>query len=129
MITLFSSLWSYAGNNEGAQKSNGNIEAYYFHYNTRCVTCITVEEQAKIDIETLYPKMIKEGSISFRAINLDEPSGKVLGEKLKVSGQTLLLVKGNKKINITNEGFLYAVSNPVKLKSIIRQKIDSLLEL
>ena len=37
-----------------------------------------------------------------------------MGEKLGVNSQTLLIVKGDQKINITNEGFLYAVSQPQK---------------
>jgi len=39
------------------------------------------------------------------------------------------LVKGDQKINLTNEGFLYAVTNPTKLKSIIKEKVDGLLDL
>jgi hypothetical protein len=109
--------------------TSDKIEAYYFHNTSRCITCKTVEAEAKQDIETLYPELVKQGKMSFQAVNLEEPSGKVLAEKLQISGQTLLLVKGTKQINITNEGFLYARTNPKKLKSIIKDKVDGLLEL
>ena len=99
-----------------------NIEAYYFHFNTRCATCRAVEVQAKADIETLY-----SGKIKFKAVNLDDASSKEIADKLRISGQTLLVVKGEKQIILTNEGFMYATTNPAKLKSIIKQKIDKLI--
>ena len=104
--------------------ASGKIEAYYFHFSARCVTCKAVEAEAKADVESLYP-----GKVSFRAINLDDASNKALAEKLQISGQTLLIVKGSQKINITNEGFMYAKSNPEKFKSIIKEKIDGLAKL
>ncbi len=126
-IPVFSS--AQAGKSAAKETKTDKIEAYYFHFTARCVTCRTVEERAKNSIETLYPALVREGKISFRAVNLDDAAGQALGEKLKISGQTLLIVKGDQKINITNEGFLYAVPNPEKLKSIIKEKIDGLLEL
>lgn len=100
------------------------VEAYYFHNATRCVTCKTVEAEAKADLENLYA-----GQVTFKALNLEEDATKAIAEKLQVSGQTLLIVKGNQKINLTNEGFMYARTNPAKFKSIIKEKVDKLLEL
>ncbi len=117
------------GKSTANKATTDKIEAYYFHFTARCVTCRTVEEQTKNSIETLYPALVKEGKITFRAINLDVTEGKMLGEKLKISGQTVLIVKGDQKINLTNEGFLYAVPNPDKYRAIIKEKIDGLLEL
>jgi hypothetical protein len=105
----------------------GKVEAYYFHFNARCITCKTVEAEAKADLEMLYPELIKSGKVSFQAINLDESSSKDIAEKLGVNGQTLLLVKGTQKINITNEGFMYARNNPEKFKAVIKEKVDILL--
>jgi hypothetical protein len=105
------------------------VEAYYFNFNARCVTCKTVEAEAKADLEMLYPDLIKSGKVSFQAVNLDESSGKDIAGKLGVNGQTLLLVNGTQKINITNEGFMYARSNPDKFKSVIKEKVDGLLKL
>lgn len=104
------------------------IEAYYFHFTARCMTCRTVEERAKENLGVLYPDQMKAGNITFQAANLNEESGEALGKKLGVSGQTLLLVKGTKQINLTNEAFLYAVTNPDKYKAIIKEKVDELLK-
>ena len=134
IITLFlvSQLIACNGQTSGTEvkASAGNsdkIEAYYFHFTARCTTCRTVEASAKENLETLYPNQVKVGLITFQSVNLDEDSSKPLAEKLGVTGQTLLLVKGDEKINITNEGFLYAVSKPEKFKEVINEKVDGLL--
>jgi len=108
--------------------SGNDVEVYYFHMTTRCVTCKTVEAEARKNIEMLYADQVKTGKISFTALNLEEVTGKAVGDKLGVSGQTLLIVKGDQKINITNEGFLYAVSKPDKFKEIIKEKVDPLMK-
>jgi hypothetical protein len=100
-----------------SENSSDKIEAYYFHFTARCVTCRTIEAKAKV----------KQGLITFQSVNLEEASTKPLAEKLGVSGQTLLLVKGDQKINLTNEGFMYAVAKPEKFKEIINEKVDGLL--
>jgi hypothetical protein len=82
-----------------------------------------VESEAKNDLQSFY-----NGKVTFKSINLDDASNKALAEKLQVSGQSLLLVKGNTKINITNEGFMYARSNPEKFKAVIKEKVDGLLK-
>ena len=108
--------------------SSGKIEAYYFHFTTRCMTCQTVEERAKENLQDLYPEQWKTGTITFQAANRDEKEGEALAKKLGVSGQTLLLVKGDKQVNLTNKAFLYAVTNPAKYKQIIKENVDKLLK-
>jgi hypothetical protein len=110
-----------------SDSNSDKIEAYYFHFTARCVTCKTIEAKAKENLETLYPNQVKQGLITFQSVNLEEDSSKPLAEKLGVSGQTLLLVKGDQKINLTNEGFLYAVAKPEKFKEIINEKVDGLM--
>jgi hypothetical protein len=111
-----------------ADSKNGNVEVYYFHMTTRCVTCKTVEAEARKNVEMLYADQVKTGMISFTALNLEEATGKSMGEKLGVNSQTLLIVKGDQKINITNEGFLYAVSQPQKFTEVMKTKIDPLIK-
>ena len=107
--------------------SSDKIETYYFHFTARCTTCKTIEAEAKKDLESLYPNQVKQGLITFQSLNLEEAPNKELAEKLGVSGQALILVKGDQKINITNEGFLYAVAKPEKFKEIINEKLDGLM--
>jgi hypothetical protein len=121
----------FSGNAQPVNKEKSaseKIEAYYFHYTTRCMTCRTVEERAKENLGDLYPAQVKAGTVTFQAANLNEEAGEALAKKLGVSGQTLLIVKGEKQVNLTNEAFLYAVTNPDKYKAIIKEKVDELLK-
>lgn len=102
--------------------STEKVEVYYFHYTRRCVTCQSVENVSREAIAELYG-----GKVVFADFNLEEMDGIQKGKQLGVSGQTLLIVGGDTKINITNEGFMNARNNPAKLKQIIKEKIDPLL--
>jgi thiol-disulfide isomerase/thioredoxin len=97
------------------------IEVFYFHYTRRCATCNAVESVAK--------KVVSEydGDVQFTGVNLDEEAGEAIGSKMEVAGQTLLIVSGDKRINLTNEGFLHALSDPEKLMLLLHEKIDGLL--
>ncbi|PLX13819.1 MAG: hypothetical protein C0597_11090 [Marinilabiliales bacterium] len=104
------------------------VEIYYFHYTRRCVTCMAVENVTKEALEEIYTSQLKNEDIVFKTINLDEADSEEIAEKLNVSGQTLLIVAGDKKENITTDAFLNARSHPDKLKDILKSKIDPLLE-
>ncbi len=113
---------------ETVVKQKGDVEVYYFHMTLRCTTCKTVEAEARKNVEMLYPDQVKTGKISFIALNLEEATGKAMGEKLGVNSQTLLIVQGDQKINITNEGFLYASSKPQKFTEVMKTTIDQLIK-
>jgi hypothetical protein len=128
-LSLILTMSYFSGNAQSQKKGSADqsaskVEAYYFHNTSRCVTCKAVEAEAKADLESLYGKQV-----SFTALNLEEDTTNPIAEKLQVSGQTLLLVKGDKQVNLTNEGFMYARTNPAKFKKIIKEKVDKLLEL
>ena len=109
-------------NKENSVSKADKVKVYYFHYTRRCATCNAVESVSKEAIAELYGD-----KVTFDDFNLDEKEGETKGKELEVSGQTLLIVAGDTKINITNEGFMNARSNPDKLKAVIKEKIDPLL--
>jgi len=104
------------------------VEVYYFHYTRRCVTCQAVEAESQEIISTLYPKEMKEGKIEFIGVNLDEKNSKTIARKCKAEGQSLLVISGNKRIDLTEEGFMYAKTKPEKLKAELKKVIDPLLK-
>jgi thiol-disulfide isomerase/thioredoxin len=106
--------------------STHEINVYYFHFTRRCITCQAVETTTQEILKELYANEMEEKTINFKAINLDEGDSKEIAEKLGVSGQCLLFVKGNEKIDLTSDGFMHARSNPEKLKEIIKETITTL---
>lgn len=123
MASLSISCAGQASNNENASvKKADDVQVYYFHNARRCATCMAVEAESKKAVEELYGD-----KVAFAVYNLEEEKGEEKASELGVSGQTLLIVSGGTKINITNEGFLNARNNPGKLKQIIKNKIDLLI--
>jgi len=102
------------------------VEVYYFHFTRRCHTCESVEAESKKAVETLYPEQVKKGTTTFQALNLDDESSKKIAEKLKVSGQSLLIIKGGKQVDLTDKAFMYATTSPEKLQAEIKKAIDTL---
>jgi len=98
------------------------ITAYYFHATRRCATCQAVEKVSKEYIEENYA-----GKVNFISINRDEEQNSELVEKYEIAGQTLLIVSGDEVINLTNEAFLNARTNPEKLQEKIKSTIDARL--
>ncbi len=108
-------------NSEQVQ-NNSEVQAYYFHLTHRCVTCQAVEKVTGDALKELYGN-----KIAFQSINIEEDKENPLIEKYKISGQTLLIIKGDKVIDLTNEAFMNARTNPDKLKSLIKSTVDSLI--
>lgn len=106
--------------------STSNVEVYYFHFSRRCATCQAVEEESEKALRELYPEKVKAGEIVFLSLDLEDESNTPLAEKYDVSVQTLLVVKGDKKDNLTNTAFMHARSNPEKLKKALRESIEKL---
>ena len=102
------------------------VEVYYFHFTQRCVTCQAVENETKKAIEELYAEALKDERIVFVSFNLDNQEGKKMAGKLNISGQTLLVVKDDKKMNLTNQGFLYARTNPEILRQSIQRAVGKI---
>ena len=106
--------------------SSETVEVYYFHFTRRCATCQAVEDESEAALKDLYPEKVNAGEITFLSVNLEESENEPLAKKLNVSGQSLLLVKGEKQENLTNVAFMHARSNPEKLRDALKESIEKL---
>lgn len=116
------------GNKEvAAQTVNSQkVAVYYFHFTRRCATCMAVEENARKAVEALYPNEIKAGEYSFTSLNLDETSTKGIADKLGVGGQAMMVVHGDKKLDITSAAWMSA-HDLEKMKVEIKSGVDKVL--
>lgn len=121
-LGLFSNTYSQ-GISEDLPPDQNSVEVYYFHNQRRCVTCREVEKVSKATVAELYNGMVK-----FEVYNLEEAKGKDMAKKLKVAGQALVIIKGETKIDLTNESFRYAKNEPERLEALIKKTIDPLLK-
>lgn len=104
------------------------VHVYYFHYSRRCATCNAVEKITTETITAYYGEQEKAGKIVFESINLDEETSVELAEKHQITGQTLLFVSGNEKVNLTNAAFMYAGNQPDKLKVKVKATLNKLVK-
>ena len=105
-----------------------NITVFYFHFTRRCMTCNNVEKVSKEGVETQFAAQVKSGEISFKSVNLDEKDGEAIGAKYKIEGQTLIIISGDKRVDLTDKGFMYANDSPEKLKAEIKKAVDGMLK-
>ncbi|GAF03674.1 nitrophenyl compound nitroreductase subunit ArsF family protein [Saccharicrinis fermentans] len=101
---------------------SSEVQAYYFHATRRCATCMAVE---KVTAETLNEKY--DGKVSFTSINREEDKENPLLAKYKVEGQTLIVVKGDQVVNLTNVAFMNARTNPDKLQDKLVLTVEAML--
>ena len=55
-----------------ADPVQSRLVAYYFHGNMRCATCRKIEAYAREAIEEGFPEAVADGSLEFRAVNVDQ---------------------------------------------------------
>ncbi len=97
------------------------VEVYYFHATHRCETCMAVEEVTKEALKQYYGDQV-----IFKSINSEEDKNNPLIKKYKVSGQTLLVTKGDKSEDLTNFAFMNARTRPDNLKVKIKETVDKM---
>ncbi|MFN8240323.1 MAG: nitrophenyl compound nitroreductase subunit ArsF family protein [Bacteroidales bacterium] len=106
--------------------SSSKVTVYYFHFTSRCATCLAVEQNALKAMGSLFPNEIKAGDYKFTSLNLDEASTKALADKLGVGGQALLVVSGDKKLDITSSAWL-AARDLEKMKKELKSGIEKVI--
>jgi len=98
------------------------VMAYYFHATRRCATCEAVEKVSRETLKEQYGD-----KVAFKSINREENKDNPLVKKYEINAQTLLIVKGDEKVDLTNKAFLNARSNPKKLQKDIITTVDKML--
>jgi hypothetical protein len=120
---------STSNNTESTLELNdADLYVYYFHYTRRCATCNAVENVTLEALNEYYADKMKEGDITFESINIEEKEGEEKANGLKIAGQALVVQKGDSQTDLTDKGFLYAMSEPAKLKAELKTAIDAALK-
>jgi hypothetical protein len=68
------------------------VVAYYFHTNTRCSTCIKIEQFSKEAIEQGFPNELKNGTLEMRIVNYEQPQNRHFMTEYKLVSKSLVLV-------------------------------------
>lgn len=80
-----------AGATEVAAPSS-KVIAYYLHWTMRCRTCLTIEKQAEEALRTAFPDAFADGTLEWRAVDVQEPAYAQLAQKFELVTSSLILV-------------------------------------
>ena len=108
--------------------SKDKVEVIYFHLTRRCVTCQAVENVARDAVKELYPAEVEKGTVVFKTLNIEDKSSEADAKRVNATGQCLLIVSGDTRIDLTSEGFMNARNSPEKFKEEIKKAVDPLLK-
>lgn len=117
-----------------AQKKNVNstyVEVLYFHSKQRCMTCKAIEKVTGETLTQYFAQEIKAGKVKYRVIDISLPQNQEIADKYQVTWSSLYINqwRNNKEQtnNLTEEAFANTHNNPEKFKTILHQKIATLL--
>jgi hypothetical protein len=72
---------------------NNKVIAYYFHGTYRCITCRTIERYSKEAIERYFAQELKNGTLEFKPINVEEPENRHFIHDYQLYTRSLVLVR------------------------------------
>jgi len=94
------SLAAKQGGTQPDTLSNDKVIVYYFHGNSRCSSCMTIERYTRESIEASFAKELKSGQIEFRSINADLPDNNHYVKDYKLFTRSVIIsdvVKGKER--------------------------------
>lgn len=108
------------------------LKIVYFHSEHRCPTCISIEENTRKTLNTYFASRLKDGTITFQVLNVDEGKNLEIAEKYEAEGSSLYLTKvnGSKETttNFTNYAFSYSRTQADKFISGLKAEIEKNLK-
>jgi len=115
-----------------AQNPKRKLDVLYFHATRRCPTCMAIEENTKKTLDTYFSAQLKNGTIKFTVINVDDSKNKAIAEKYEATGSALFLTKSSggkeSKNDLTEFAFANARNKPDTFISGLKDKINLLLK-
>lgn len=69
------------------------VMVYYFHGNTRCPTCRSIESQAQEAVQSDFVSEVENGQVIWKVLNYEEPAGTELGKKFEIQMPVVVLAR------------------------------------
>ena len=108
------------------------LRIVYFHAEHRCPTCLSIEANTKKTLDTYFAKLVKDGTIKFQVLNVEDAKNQKLAEKYQAEGSALYLtsVAGKKETtdDLTNFAFSYSRNEPEKFIAGLKAEIEKKLK-
>lgn len=85
-------------------KPSRYITATYFHNTVRCPTCHKIEELSTEAVRNNFAKQLKDGTLVWRVINVDEPQNQHYNKDYQLYTKSLIVseIKDGKEVRYKN---------------------------
>ena len=127
-IAMF--LMSCVGNKSQTTDTNitndGKLHIYYFHTAKRCPTCLAIEQTTEQVLQTHYTQHLGD-KIIYQAVDLSDPQNATLANTYQVAWSSLILHRDTLRIDLTQEAFAYARTEPERFLQLLNEHIQQLL--
>ena len=110
---------------------SGEVVAYYFHGSFRCPTCRNLEQYAKEAIENNFKKELAEGSLIFKAVNVEEKGNEHFVKQYELYTKSLVisLVKEGKEVKYKNLDKIWEyVRDKTKYMDYVKSEVNYFLK-
>jgi hypothetical protein len=81
------------GTSANAETLGDGLVVYYFHSNTRCPTCQSIESQAKDTVHADFAPQLSSGAMSWKILNYEQPASAPLAKKFDIQMPVVVLTK------------------------------------
>jgi hypothetical protein len=111
--------------------SNNKVIAYYFHGTSRCTTCRMIERYSKEAIEKYFAEELKNRTLEFKPINVEEPENRhyIQDYQLYTRSLVLALYKDDKQLKWKNLSEVWSyVRDKEKFYQYVKDETERFLQ-
>jgi len=69
------------------------VQATYFHYEYRCISCVKLERWAALAIQSGLKDSIKTGRLKWGTMDMESPQGSALADKIGLMNKNVALME------------------------------------
>ncbi len=109
--------------------ANG-VVAYYLHPESRCATCLKIEELSRMAIEDGFPEELEKGRLQWLVLNVDQPANKHFMDDFDLHTTSLVLArrKDGETVDFKNCTKVWElVHSPMKFNSYVELETSTFL--
>ncbi len=106
--------------------NDGKLHVYYFHTAKRCPTCLAIQQVTEQVLQTNYSQHLGD-NIVYQVVNLSDPQNAALANTYQVAWSSLILHRDTLRIDLTQEAFAYARTEPERFLQLLNEYIQQLL--
>jgi hypothetical protein len=106
--------------------NDGKLHIYYFHTAKRCPTCLAIEQMTEQVLQTHYVQHLGD-KIVYQTVNLTDPQNAALANTYQVAWSSLILHRDTLRIDLTQEAFAYARTEPERFQQLLNEHMQQLI--